>query len=188
MCCPSPSTSVTSTGTWTKMRLSALCVRSNIVLIAFFFGHCGSSIVPICWGTRRAKKMSVWIGKQAVYFRSSLLWRSIKRNLCRRGTREIRFALDWPILGGLALAVRGEVRRASSKIGTSAPIADSGQAIWVGDMWGDRSGPRLLYFRSRHLEKCNCRANEDRFPPHKISGLSTNANSKVCRNMKPVRV
>jgi hypothetical protein len=62
-------------------------------MIAFFFGHYGSSFIPICWGMRRAKKMSVWIGKQAVYLRTLLLWRSIKRNLCRRGTGEIRFAL-----------------------------------------------------------------------------------------------
>jgi hypothetical protein len=37
-----------------------------------------------------------------------------------------------PHLVGLTLPVRGEVMRASSKIETSAPLADSGQAIWVG--------------------------------------------------------
>ena len=34
------------------------------------------------------------------------------------------------LLDGIALAVRSEGRRAGLEIGTSAPLADSGQAIW----------------------------------------------------------
>jgi hypothetical protein len=42
------------------------------------------------------------------------------------------YFFGWPPLVGLTLQVRGEVMRASFKIETSAPLADSGQAIWVG--------------------------------------------------------
>ena len=40
---------------------------------------------------------------------------------------------DWLLLAALAFAVRGEVRRALSYIGTSAPCEDSGRVIWRGD-------------------------------------------------------
>jgi hypothetical protein len=49
--------------------------------------------------------------------------------------RDLRnsYFFAWPPLLGLAIQVRGAVMRARSNIETSAPLADSARAIWVGD-------------------------------------------------------
>ena len=63
--------------------------------------------------------------------RPSLAFR-LEKPVPERDARRPHFSL-WPSPVGLALAVRGEVRRACSMIGTSAPHVGSGQAIWRDD-------------------------------------------------------
>jgi len=61
--------------------------------IAIFFGHYASSTVPLCSGTRSANEnvhMDLQLGG---LFSTPLLCRSIKRILCRRGSRE--FQVDY---------------------------------------------------------------------------------------------
>jgi hypothetical protein len=72
----------------------------------------------------------------------------IMRKLFQIGTLGIYLSSSLWLLSGFTGASRGGVRRASPKVETGAPLADSGQVIWRVDGCGDSwlvKIPKLKY-------------------------------------------
>ena len=125
---PLLSISVTSTGTCTKMRLSALfsikcrfdVLFSSDTVLPRYFHFIVARAVP--------KKMSVWTGKWGFTPSLTSLAFHNEKPVPKRDAGNSH-CLGWPLLGKLVFAVRSEVRRAGPKIGTRAPRADSGRLL-----------------------------------------------------------
>src|SRR5216683_1266408 len=121
-----PSISVTSTGICTNTRLSALFSLKNILVLLFSSG----TLLPQSFHFIQARA----VPKKCLYgpgnkrFAPVFATPSFHNEKCVPKRDAINsYRIGSPPLGRLALAFRGEVRRTGSKIGTSAPRADSGR-------------------------------------------------------------